>query len=223
MNAPQATTRDRIVEAARWLFHRHGYANTSLADILRKAEANSGSLYYFFRSKEDLLHAVLDWYLEHLYPEVMDPAFARTDDPIERIFAVLAGYREMLVGCSFEFGCPVGNLAIEAAEGRPAVAEKVARNFTNWCGAIEKCLNAAADRLPADLDRPAMARFILTVMEGAIMQARAHRALEPFDASITQLRDYFNRLMGGTPGGARADHRGERAANRPTGQKEKLT
>jgi len=192
-------TRQRIIDAAQLLFHRHGYEKTSLSDILAKAGANSGSLYYAFKSKEELLLAVLDSYVDKLYPMVMDPAFARTKDPIERIFAVLTGYREMLLAFKFELGCPIGNLAIEAAEGRPEVAQRVALNFGNWCKAVEGCLDAAADRLPADLDRAALSRFILTVMEGGIMQARAHRSIEPYDVSVSQLRDYMNRLTGQQP------------------------
>lgn len=186
-------TRQRLVEAAQRLFHSQGFNATSLAEILKAAEVNSGSLYYFFKSKEDLLLAVLDWYLENLY-EVTDPAFAAKSDPIERVFAVLDGYRRMLLDFNFAYGCPVGNLAIEAAEGRPHVAEKVAQNFTNWCAAIQGCLDAAGERLPADVNRAALARFILTVMEGGIMQARAHRSIEPYDLSVAQLRDYFDRL-----------------------------
>ena len=41
--------------------------------------------------------------------------------------------------------------------------------------AIHSCLDAAGDRLPAALDRRCLAEFILTVMEGAIMQARTYR------------------------------------------------
>ena len=52
-------TRERIVEAARQLFFKQGYAATGVAEILKAAEANSGSLYHFFPSKEDLLVAVL--------------------------------------------------------------------------------------------------------------------------------------------------------------------
>ena len=37
--------------------------------------------------------------------------------------------------------------------------------------------------------------FVLSVMEGAVMQARAHHSLEPFDASVAELRQYFNRLL----------------------------
>ena len=53
-------TRERIVEAARQLFFRQGYTATGISQILKAAEAKSGSLYHFFPSKEDLLAAVLE-------------------------------------------------------------------------------------------------------------------------------------------------------------------
>ncbi len=193
--ATPPSTRDRLINAAMEFFHEKGYEATGLKEILDRAGANSGSLYYFFNTKEDLLLAVLDRYVELLHPVIIQPAFARTDDPIERIFAVLEGYRHMLQQTRFTLGCPIGNLALEVGDARPVVREKIALNFANWCKAIESCLDVAADRLPADLDRASLSRFVLTVMEGGIMQARAHKSIEPYDACIAQLRDYFNRLV----------------------------
>src|SRR5947199_1596592 len=89
-----ANTRDRLVDSARYLFWERGFAGTSMADLLAHAGVNSGSFYHFFESKEALLRAVLDGYLHALRPVVVEPAFARSDDPVERIFAILAGYRE---------------------------------------------------------------------------------------------------------------------------------
>ncbi len=191
----QPNTKERIVLAAMKLFHNQGYHATGMADILRAAEVGSGSFYYFFESKEVVLLAVLDKYVELLHPAVMQPAFTLSDDPIERIFVVLDRYRGFITDTNFKFGCPIGNLALEVAAEKPAVAEKIALNFSNWCKAIESCLQAARDRLPGDLDMHGMSKFILTVMEGGVMQARAHKSIEPYDISIRQLRDYFNRLM----------------------------
>lgn len=195
MTETQAKTKDRIILAARELFHTQGYHATSMAEILKKADANSGSLYYFFKSKSELLLAVLGWYEEMLYPEVMDPAFAMTADPIERVFAVLAGYREMLVMTHCTLGCPIGNLALELVDCEPEIRARIELNFTNWCKAIEKCLREAADRLPRDIDLEQMSRFVLTVMEGGILQARGHQDVKRYEASVAQLRDYFNRLQ----------------------------
>ena len=172
MPATATETRPRLVDAARELFHAQGYRATSLSRILDRAEVNSGSLYYFFKTKEDLLLAVLDRYVERLQAEVMQPAFDRTDDPIERIFAVLDVYRGMLEQTGCGTGCPIGNLALEMTEARPEILDKVRLNFDNWCHEIERCFDAAADRLPPDIDRARLARFVLTVMEGGILQAR---------------------------------------------------
>lgn len=189
-----ASTRERLVEAARELFWRQGYHTTSVAEVLERADANSGSLYHFFPTKRDLLVAVLDWYLEHLEPEIVEPARRRTDDPVERIFAILEGYRRALLATELTFGCPIGNLALELDDPDPAVRERLAQNFANWAAAVEACLDEAADRFPRDLDRGALSRFVLTTMEGGVMQARTHRSIEPFDDSVDQLRRYLSHL-----------------------------
>ena len=190
-------TRTRLVAAAQELFLQRGYEAVSIADILKKSGVNSGSLYYFFRTKEDLLLAVLDWYLENLYPQVIDPARQQTSDPIEQVFAVLAGYRQMLTVTGCQIGCPIGNLALEMSERSEPVRAKIAQNFENWRAAIRDMLVAAKDRLPEDTDCDGLATFILTVMEGGVMQSRAHRSLAPFEQSILLLRDYVNRLLAG--------------------------
>lgn len=196
MTDEKRNTRKKIVETARALFHERGYHATGLAEILKASGVGAGSLYHFFASKEELLSAVLDWYLEMLYPGVMDGPFASTSDPIGRVVAVLKGYREMLLKTEFKLGCPIGNLALELGTGAgPVVRQKIAQNFTNWCAALEKCLEEAGDRLPADVDRAALARFALTVMEGGIMQARSHRDIWYYDASVAQFEDYLNRLQ----------------------------
>lgn len=188
------STRDRLVHAARELFWRKGYNSTSVAEILEAADANSGSLYHYFPTKQALLVAVLDWYADNLEPEIVDPAAERTSDPIERVFAILDGYRRALLATDLTFGCPIGNVALEIQEPDPEVREGLALNFDRWCAAVEACFEEAGDRLPEDLDRRALSRFVLTTMEGGVMQARTHRRIEPFDASVRMLRDYVSRL-----------------------------
>jgi len=190
-----AGTRDRILEAARELFLRQGYTATGIAQIIREADVRSGSLYYFFPTKEDLLVAVLERYVELLHPMVIDPVCERVADPIERVFGVLDGYRRMLLATECRQGCPIGNLALEMSDASPAARRLIARNFENWRAAVERCLDDAEDRLPAEIDRAALAGFVLTVMEGGIMQSRALRSIEPFEQAVAMLRDYVDRLV----------------------------
>ena len=126
---------------------------------------------------------------------LLEPAWQGVDDPIDRIFALLARYRSMLVDTGCLYACPIGSLALELHEPDPPVREVLSANFDGWVNAIEGCLAAAAPRLPKDLDRTAYARFALTVMEGGVMQARTHRRLESFDAGVAMLRDHLARLQ----------------------------
>lgn len=177
------------------LFMAKGYQSTSVADILREAGANSGSLYHAFPTKQDLLLAVLERYRQGIGPMLLDPAWQGVEDPIDRIFALLARYRAALEMSDCTYGCPIGSLALEIHEPDPPVRELLAANFDGWVIAIRGCLDAAGDRLPAGTDTQALAQFVLTVMEGGVMQSRTHRTLQAFDASVAGLRDYLDRLL----------------------------
>jgi TetR/AcrR family transcriptional regulator, transcriptional repressor for nem operon len=188
-------TRAKIVEAAMELFWLKGYGSTSIADILSRSQVNSGSLYHFFPGKQDVLIAVLESYRDNIHEMLLKPAWAGVDDPIERIFALLKLYRTLIVDTECEYGCPIGSLALELHEPDRAVRERLAENFAGWVRAIRACLDEAGPRLPADTDRQALAEFVLTVMEGAVMQSRTHRDVAYFDRAIAQLRAHFDALM----------------------------
>jgi TetR/AcrR family transcriptional repressor of nem operon len=193
--APISDTRSRLVLTAMQLFWEKGYNSTSIADVLQTAKVNSGSLYYFFPSKTDLLAAVLDLYHEGIGPMLLEPAWEGVDDPIERIFALLARYRKSLADTDCSYGCPIGSLALELHEPDPAVRERLARNFDAWIEAVAECLRQAKPRLPADFNRRELAQFVLTTMEGGVMQARTFRDINYFDAAVRQLRQYFKSLI----------------------------
>jgi len=188
-------TRDRIVEAARQLFFQQGYSATGIAQILKHSQARSGSLYHFFPSKEDLLAAVLQRYRAMLEPRVLAPAFDRVTDPIERVFAVLDGYRRLLDATGFQLGCPIGNMALEVSNTHPKIRPLVVDNFEAWRTAIRALIEDASGRLPPDLDSASLATHVLATMEGAVMLTRAYRSFDPFDQAVGQLRDYFDRLV----------------------------
>ena len=195
MQTAPPDTRSRIVAAAMELFWEKGYGSTSIADILGRASVNSGSLYHFFPGKQDLLVAVLETYRDGIAPMLLDPVWEGVEDPIERVFALMAKYRELIVMTDCHYGCPIGSLALELHEPDPVVRERMAQNFDAWTGAIRGCLEAAKDRLPADADLVGLAEFALTVMEGGVMQARTYRDVAYFDRAVEQLRRFFDLLI----------------------------
>ena len=60
---------------------------------MSRSQVNSGSLYYFFPGKQDVLIAVLEAYRDGIRPMLLEPAWAGVDDPVERVFALLDRYR----------------------------------------------------------------------------------------------------------------------------------
>ncbi|HTA64524.1 MAG TPA: TetR/AcrR family transcriptional regulator [Xanthomonadaceae bacterium] len=194
MTEPIAATRDRLLLAAMQLFWEKGYGSTSVADVLAAAKVNSGSLYHYFPGKQDLLLAVLDAYRKGIEPMLLAPAWQGIDDPVARIFALLARYRASIVQTDCTYGCPIGSLALEIHEPDPPVRQAMADNFHAWVDAIEGCLAAAGARLPKSTKRRELAEFVLTTMEGGVMQARTHRDVAFFDGAVRQLRSYFDYL-----------------------------
>ncbi len=178
------------------LFAEKGFNSTSVADILHEAGVNSGSLYHYFETKQSLLLAVLETYRDHIEAMLIAPAWKGVDDPVERVFALLSRYRELLRGSDCQYGCPIGSLALELHEPDPPVRELLAQNFNRWTSFVEGCFAEAtrAGLLPG-ANPAALAKFVLTVMEGAVMQARTHRSLEAFDTCVEQLRDYISRIL----------------------------
>jgi len=198
MPAPKqsASTRDRLIDSARFLFWERGFAGTSMAELLAHAQVNSGSFYHFFDSKEALLRAVLEQYAELLRPMVVDPAFASTPKPLERIFAILAGYRERILVTGCQYGCPLGRLALEVDPENAPAHLLIARNFQGWIEDVRECLVEMKTSMPRNTDVDALATFVLVTMEGGVMLSRSYRSVEPFDSAIAQLREHFRLLLG---------------------------
>jgi TetR/AcrR family transcriptional regulator, transcriptional repressor for nem operon len=188
-------TRQRIIFAAMELFWLKGYASTSIADILSRSQVNSGSLYYFFPGKQDVLIAVLEAYRDGIGAMLLEPAWGNVEDPIEKVFALLAQYRRSIVETDCEYGCPIGSLALELHEPDPAVRELLAANFSAWVGAVEDCFREASDRFEPGTEMRVLAELTLNVMEGGVMQARTFRDVSYFDRGVEQLRKMIDAMM----------------------------
>ena len=212
MDAPD--TRQRLVLSAMQLFWQKGYGSTSIADLLQKADVNSGSLYHFFPGKQDVLLAVLDMYHSGIHRMLLEPAWHGVTDPIGKVFALLARYRQGLVDSECFYACPIGSLALELHEPDAPVRERLAKNFTAWTDAIHECLDDAGARLPSALDRRAAAQFVLTTMEGGVMLARTYRDVAYFDGAVEQLRLYFEHLDRDAAAEAQSAHREARRKGR---------
>jgi AcrR family transcriptional regulator len=191
----RSDTRDRLIEAAEQLFLQHGYESTTLAQIRKLAHVNGGSLHYFFPSKESLLAAVLEKQKTLLKLQIEEQEDDEEYDSIERIFAILHGYRTQLRETEFRVGCPIGAVAFDVCTNHPKIQHLIVEYFETWCTMVERLVRSASDRLPAKTRPAPLARQVLATMEGGVMLSRAYCSLEPFDQVVNQLRETFDRLL----------------------------
>src|SRR5512138_3910305 len=81
---PAAGKREAILRAAIRVFARHGYFNAQVADIAREAGVAAGTVYLYFRSKDDLLVSIFERTMKEARSEA-EAALADVSDPVERL------------------------------------------------------------------------------------------------------------------------------------------
>jgi len=125
--------RHRIVAAADQLFYHHGYESTSFSDIASAVEISRGNFYYHFKSKDEILAAVIDHRAAH-YKSMLDKWEQEYSDPKQRVLLylnILTANQENIKN----HGCPAGSLCTEMAKARHTVlhdANKVMSLSCEW-------------------------------------------------------------------------------------------
>jgi TetR/AcrR family transcriptional regulator, transcriptional repressor for nem operon len=102
--------RERLIESARGLIHEQGVHRTTLAEVAERADVPLGNVYYYFKSKDELVGAVLDGYQAEA--EAMIAAFERHRSPQGRLKALVRNWTDMREKVA-RHGCPIGTLCAE--------------------------------------------------------------------------------------------------------------
>ncbi|WP_451988105.1 TetR/AcrR family transcriptional regulator [Azospirillum endophyticum] len=164
-----ASTRQRIVEAADRLFYEQGFEATSFADIAAAVRLSRGNFYYHFKTKDEILDAVVALRLANT-GRMLASWEAGTDDPAERIRSfidILVGNRAKIM----LYGCPVGTLCNELSKLDHAAKEDAARLFTLFRDWLARQFAA----LGREADADALALHVLMRSQGVATLATAFR------------------------------------------------
>lgn len=123
-----ADTRYRIIEMADQLFYERGYEHTSFADIAAAVQLSRGNFYYHFKTKDEILDAVIDRRQETTQA-MLDTWTAEANEPAERVHRFI----DMLMMNASKIrrhGCPVGTLCSELAKLEHPALPKASMLFT---------------------------------------------------------------------------------------------
>jgi AcrR family transcriptional regulator len=176
----RTSTRDRLVAAADRCLLRDGAARTSLADVAREAEVPLGNLYYWFRTREALVAAVIERRAEQLRAGLA-AIDAAHPEPDARIRAWLEGYR---TGCDdiVRWGCPIGSLVDDVLREGGHLPERLRA----YVGALLDWLETRFAELGAP-DPEDRARALFEQVQGAIVAARGVGRPEDLARAIDRL------------------------------------
>ncbi|GAA2142477.1 TetR/AcrR family transcriptional regulator [Kitasatospora kazusensis] len=131
--AAAAGKRQRLTAATARVLHEQGVERTTIADIARAADVPAGNVYYYFKTKDELVEAAL---AEHSgYLTSLTHRLDQLADPRERLKGLIAtwvGQRDTAA----RFGCPTGTLAVELDKrtegGLDLAAGQVIRQLLDW-------------------------------------------------------------------------------------------
>ena len=178
-------TREKIIQAANNLFYRHGYTATGLDKIIKAAEVTKGNFYYHFKSKEELLVAVLDWHRNLAFNELGLNQSLECKSPIETLLTSIKNIAKRMAdtpavqGCESPqvHGCFFGNIALELSTCSEVVRHKVKLIFDDYRGFITELLKKAkiANEIDQTLDIQTTANIIISLMEGATLLDKAEQ------------------------------------------------
>src|SRR5687768_2137629 len=161
------TTRDHIVESADHLFYRQGYEHTSFSDIADDVQISRGNFYYHFKTKDEILGAVIEERLAYTQ-RMLDRWESEGKDPAGRIRSFI----HMLVANRADikrYGCPVGTLCSELAKLNHVSAGEAPKIFTLFRTWLRRQFAALGRAQDADM----LAMHLLARSQGVATLANA--------------------------------------------------
>jgi len=193
-----ADTRLRIIRTAADLFHKQGARATSPDEILEASRTGKGQFYHYFKSKEGLIHEVLQTYLEEIKTGTARVNYEiRSWRDLEKWFAAQVELQK-----SFEMtrGCPFGTLGNEVTENDELIRQDLSLLFEvvkNRLAAFfvrEKAKGSLVKK--ADPER--MAEFCVASMQGAMLMGKIKRSSQTVETTVEEalahLRSYFAKV-----------------------------
>jgi len=188
MSYNRGQTRDDIVEAARALFYRRGYACTSFSDIVTETGIQRGNIYHYFKTKDDILNAVIEHNAGEYRATLLawDEALPDPRDRLRRFVQMVASNREELT----RYGCPIGTLTTELGKEmntHKASARQLFDLFRDW---LTVQFSALVDPRQAQ----SLALHLLGRTEGISLMSHVYNDPDFITAEIEILEQWIDTL-----------------------------
>src|SRR5215217_433320 len=174
---PRTTTaREDAIAAAARLFDRSGYHGAGLAEILEQSGAPRGSFYFHFPAGKEELGVEAIRHAGGQVTAMLHAAAAKDPDPVAILVRVSRALARWLEASDYTQGCAVSNVALETANGLPALRGACNEQYDAWVKALRDPIVQGG---VARADATKLARTTIAGIEGALLLCRASRSTAP--------------------------------------------
>jgi len=195
-------TREKILQAAARLIALKGYHDAKLEEVLDAAQVTKGAFFHHFHDREDLGFAVLDWHMgqRRQLLDVIEQELpvGKKADPLQQVFRRLDAIQEMVrrrEGC--KGGCIIGNMSTALSDCHDGFRKRLAGCFDEMAQEFLSSLKAAAQQggVSRRTNPSELARYIVTVIEGAIMQGRTLGDATLLPRQLACLKEHLKKCL----------------------------
>ena len=183
------SNKQKIINAARELFHRYGYAGTSVSTITEVSGVSMTGFYYHFQSKQALAMIII----EDLSREMEHGIFAETllNKSLSPLGRLNSFYDKVLEKCILDEykGCFFGNLALEQSAVNEDFRSVLSILFQRFEDLIAECISDGIKEgcFTQNADPEPMASLIYSHIQGVFLLSKTHKSAEVFRNSLDEM------------------------------------
>jgi AcrR family transcriptional regulator len=187
MTTSNPDNRTRLIQAAAKMAYLRGFRQTTLADIAKDAKLPLGNVYYYFKTKDEIGHGIIEQRLEQLRASCQ--SWDEAGSPKDRLCACIdtvLGNRDVLA----QGGCPIGTLCTELNKGSGRLAKKSSLLFVEHLKWIEAQFRACGQTKNARC----LAVHLLSALQGISVIAHGLNDPKVVVAEAVSLKKWINSL-----------------------------
>lgn len=181
------SNRQRIIETADQLFYHKGYNQTSFSDIAEASGLARGNFYYYFKTKDEILHAVIEYRIDGIKAMLAqwDEEIADPRERLKRFVDILQKEESQIL----RYGCPMGSLNSELNKQHPEkhFAAKMFDVFRQWLVVQLKAIGHIED---ADM----LAMRLISSGQGVCVLSQAYEDVNFLHAEIERAKAWIDEL-----------------------------
>ncbi|MDH5694245.1 MAG: TetR/AcrR family transcriptional regulator, partial [Gammaproteobacteria bacterium] len=177
---------ERIIKIADQLFYRHGFEHTSFSDIAERVGISRGNFYHHFKTKDELLQAVIAFRVENT-KKLLQRWEEQANSPTERIrsfIQILIMNRTKIK----KYGCPVGSLCSELAK----LDHRAERDATGLFTLFRDWLITQFRELGHKADASTLAMHLLARSQGVAVLANAYQDEKFIQREVKVLHEWLD-------------------------------